>query len=268
MKKLSFIFLLAIFTLFTVMGCTSHSPKKSVSTYVVTENTQILQSMKGDLLGDQREEKILLYAEQAKDGLPLAWALVVDDVEKVRLTPEEGLYFFAEMNLSDVDGDGQKEVLLYRQSSGSAGARALNIYQTTEDSWQEIFAVDHLAQTDDEHYQVKYLGDFYVSFEDKKTGLKSTIPLDKNQYQGSEEMLNNITTWIDPVAAYSLVDHDGDGCQEIVTLQRVIGVSHVDTIALLKTTYYMTNGHYQAVNLALCDNKNKILAEVKLQSKS
>ena len=237
---------------------------KSDKTYVAAENCQILQNVNKDILGDAVKEKIVLYVEEAEDGLPLAWSLVVDNIEKVRLSTEDGLYFFAEIKFADVDGDQQDEVLLYRQSSGSSGARALNIYKTSPQDWQELFASHQPEPADDERFLVKYLRDYYVHFEDKTTGLKSTISLDKDQYIGNENMLPGIATWIDPIIDYSLVDHNGDGVQEIVTIQRVIGVAHVDTIGLLKTTYRMESGHYRAVILTLCDRNDKPLAEAKL----
>lgn len=273
MKKLACALLVPVLTLSLLTGC-SPSPKameasdtsgtKQAQTFVETENTHILQSLERDLLADPVKEKVVLYAEQAKDGMPLSWSLVVNEIEKVKLSHEDGLYGFAEVKFMDVDGDQKEEVLLYRYSSGSAGARGLNIYETTAENWQDLFSVNNTIEAEDKRFEVKYLGNYYASFEDKETGLKSTIQLDKAQYKGIEHMLKDISTWIDPIVDYSLVDHNGDGVKEIVTIQRVIGVAHVDTIALLKTTYKIEKGRYKAVTLTLCDNNDKPLAEVKL----
>ncbi|SHK42549.1 hypothetical protein [Desulforamulus aeronauticus] len=263
-------------------GCTINgtgSTKTEQSTkekYIVTENTHILKSVEKNILGDEAKEKVVLYAEQDKNGMPIAWSVVVDDVEKIKLpVKEEGLYSFADLKFEDVDGDHKNEVLVYRQSSGSAGAMGLAIYKPQEGAgaWQLLFAIEdpfdyasgsETGQENNARFEVKYAGDYYVVFKDHQTGLKSTIPLAKEEYKGSESLLQTISTWIDPIIDYSLVDHDGNGVKEIITLQRVIGISHVDTLALLKTTYQLKGGYYQAVSLTLYDNKDKPLAEVKL----
>lgn len=271
MKKLARTLLVPVLAISLLTGCTSPPKAKEASyvskqapAFVQTEYTHLLQTLEQDLQGDAAKEKVALYGEQTKEGMPLSWSLVVDGIEKVKLSHEDGLYGFGEAAFADVDGDQKVEVLLYRHSGGSAGAKGLNVYKTAEENWQELFSVNNTLEAEDTRFEVKYMGNYYASFEDKETGLKSTIPLDKMQYKGIEDMLNGISTWIDPVIDYSLVDHNGDGIKEIITLQRVIGVAHADTLALLKTTYKIEKGRYKAVTLTLCDNKDKPLAEVKL----
>lgn len=272
MRKLTAALLISTFSCFILTGCSLYPSQdapqpalnKAVKNYVPTKNSHLMQTISKDIFGDSAKENIILYLQQTDEGMPLSWSLVVNNVEKVKLPTEEGLYFFGEVKLLDLDGDQQEEVLFYRQSSGSAGARGLNVYKTSEQEWRELFAIEKPTEVADKRYQVKYIGDYYAYFEDKKTGLKSTIPLDKNQYIGNENMLSEIASWIDPIADYSVVDHNEDGIQEIVTIQRVIGVAHVDTIGLLKTTYQLEEGYYRAKTITLCDRNDKPLAEVAL----
>lgn len=264
--------LISLLALALVTGC-SAQPKeevkltqpKQVKEFVATKNTQILQAVDLNLLGDESPEKVVLYSEPNDSGMPVSFSLVVNNIEKVKLGSEDGLYSIAAVKFEDIDGDKNPEVLLYRSSTGSSGARGLNIYKPGEGDWPQLFGVANPMYTDDDQrFKVKYIGDYYASFEDQETGLKTTIPLAKERYNGIEDMLKGIATWIDPIAEYSLVDHDGDGKEEIITIQRVIGVAHADTIALLKTTYKLAGDGYQAVTLTLCDDKDKPLAEVKL----
>ncbi|WP_238442535.1 hypothetical protein [Desulforamulus reducens] len=272
MKELKTIFLIFSLTLSILMGCSAakpadDQPKKQASKadiFIETANTHILQTVDRNISGDRTKENIILYVNRTKDGMPQSWSLVVNGIEKIKLSHEGGLYSFAEMNFVDIDGDKKEEVLLYRQSSGSAGAKGLNVYKPTEAKWQQVFSNVITTDMGQERFQVKYMGDYFVRFEDKETGLKAVIELNKKQYQGIENMLKNISTWIDPIIDYSLVDHDGDGTKEIITLQRVIGISHADTIALLKTTYKMEQGQYKLISLTLCDYNDKPLAEAKL----
>lgn len=274
MKRLALALLIACTTTSLVTGCGSSAKTKeapvvnqkqaAVEEFVKTKNIHVLQTEEQDLFNDKNKEKVVLYGEQAEDGMPISWSLVIDNIEKVKLLPEDGLYSFAEFKFEDVNGDNNKEVLIYRYSSGSAGARGLNIYQSHNNVWQEIFSVKNPVDEENNRYEVKYLGDYYASFEDKETGLKSAIELDKNKYNGIEDMLKGISTWIDPIADYSIVDHDGDGVKEIITIQRVIGVSHADTLALLKTTYKLEKAKYKAVTIILTNSNDKPLAEIKL----
>lgn len=39
-----------------------------------------------------------------------------------------------------------------------------------------------------------------------------------------------ISSWVDPISDYEFKDTDGDGVMEITTMQRVIGISHPDTL--------------------------------------
>ncbi|GAB6158390.1 hypothetical protein JCM39194_15900 [Desulfotomaculum varum] len=261
----------ALIVLWLLGGCTDTPQKQRAvpiqspaqAAFTIKENTALIQSLEINLTGKQSKDKVSLYAEQSKDGLPLAWYLVVNGLEKVKLTAED-LYSFAEVRFVDINGDGREEALLFRQSSGSAGARGLNIYQTAGQHWRELFSVNQDTATDDKRYTVKYTGNYSVAFEDKSTGLKSMIPLNESRYQGSEHMLPDITAWVDPIIDYSLVDYNKDGVKEIVTIQRVIGIAHADTIGLLKTTYQLKDNRYQAVAMTLCDSNDNPLAEVKL----
>lgn len=271
MKKIALILLIISQTLL-VAGCSLQNTEvkpvnqvtKEEATFVVTPNTHMLQTLDKNIFGDKTPEKITLYVEESTKGMPQSWSLVVDSVEKVKLFPEDGLFFFAKLALADIDNDQRDEVLLYRQSSGSAGAMGLNIYKASENNLQQIFCNKNEMDPSSPRFEVKYIGDYYVKFEDKETGLKAVIELDPKQYSDREDMLHNIATWIDPIADYSLVDYNDDGTKEIITIQRVIGISHADTIGLLKTTYRMDQGQYKAATLTLCDSKDKPLAEVKL----
>lgn len=269
MKRIILILAVAMLAVSVLLGCTQEkelnkSQNNVQRLFQETKNTVILYTTVQQLPGSKSKDKITLYGEQSDDGMPLSWSLVVNGIEKVKLEHEDGLYGFAEVKFEDLDGDNNKEVLLFRQSSGSAGARGLNIYKISETNWEQIFTLENPVNLTDERYNVKYLGNYYASFEDSVTGLKSTINLDKKSYQGREEMLKGIATWVDPIADYSIVDYDGDNNKEVITIQRVIGVAHVDTLALLKTTYRLNQGKYIAISLALADRNDKPLAEVKL----
>jgi len=210
-----------------------------------------LKNMEEDLYGDGNKEKIVFYRQDDEEGWPVAWTIVVDGYEMATLDGQEGVYTLADFKLQDVDGQGGPEVLFYRYNTGTSGAKGLNIFKPDKDRWDEMFDVPNPFDMDKERFEMNYLGDYRVSFKDKETGLEHTIELEKSRYNGIEEMLEGIGTWVDPIAEYRIDDIDGDGVSEITTIQTVIGISHVDAIALLQTVYRLRNGVYQADKVML-----------------
>lgn len=222
----------------------------------------LLAEYEEDLNGDSSKEKIALYAHETND-MPTSWTLNIEGVEAVTLDLAEGIYGQAGVQLEDINGDQKPEVLFYRYNTGSGGAQGLNIYRVSDNKLEALFSIDDPNEGLQDRFDMKYLGDFRVSFEDRKTGLAQTIPLHKENYQEVEEqLLEGISTWVDPISQYEIQDNNNDGIKEMVAVRRVIGVAHVDTIGTLKTTYTLSQGQYKAVEQALYDSKDALLKKV------
>lgn len=232
--------------------------------YISTDETLLLSKTKVILDQAGEEKEISYYVTQNPDGMPLYWTLKVDDRDIICAGNDEGYFSHSRLDFKDVDGDGLPEVLLYRYNTGSAGGQGIIILKPQEGNWTEILSVGQFNQVGTERFQMEYLGDYKVSFLDRISKLQSYIPLEREKYQGMEELLEGIDTWVDPVSEIVLADLDNDGIQEVVTLQRVIGVSHVDTIATWRTTYELENGCYKAAKVSLMDNREQVLAQVSL----
>jgi hypothetical protein len=226
-----------------------------------------LKNIDADLQSNGKWNKLELYARVDQYGNPLTWHLNVDGVEKVTLSlVEPGIYGApADIKVEDIDGDSKPEVLIYRYSMGSAGAIGLNIYSPSKE-WEKIFSIENPFEFDENHakdrYEVKYLGDFKISFIDHQTSLKATIPLDKKKYQDREV---KITTWVDPISEFEFKDKDEDGIKEIMAIQRIIGSSHPDTIGLLITSYRMENGEYRIKTIVAHDEQGSLAQKVDLK---
>ncbi|GAB7386274.1 hypothetical protein BSNK01_01090 [Bacillaceae bacterium] len=237
--------------------------------------SEFLHAARADLLLTGRENELRLYADLNEEGAPARWRLLVDEEEKITLPqPAPSLYNApADLKIEDLDGDQKPEVLVYRFSAGSAGARGLTVYSPAK-NWAPLFAIDDPFATASfeatDRYRVAYAGNFQVDFRDRVTGLSARLPLDMKNYasldaEEREKMLRAISAWIDPVMDYVLDDSNGDGLKEIVTVQRIIGISHPDTIGLLKATYTIKNGVYTLTKQAVYDGQDRLLQEVWLQ---
>ncbi len=228
---------------------------------IPAHNMKVQKTLEEDLNGDGSKEKIIFYERKNEQGMPVAWTIVVDGYEITALDGEEGTYTLADFKLQDVDGEDGPEVLFYRYNTGSAAAQSLNIFKLSPKGWGEIFSVRNYFNMGRDRFEMKYLGNYQVSFKDKETGFEHTIELEKSRYIGTDVMLEDISTWVDPIAEYRIDDIDGDRVNEITTVQRVIGVAHVDTIAILQTVYQLRDGVYKADKVKLTSDTGQLLAE-------
>lgn len=246
----------------TFSGCTKTGVEKEK--FIPANNMKVQTALTENLDGDKSQEKIVLYAKKNEQGIPIAWTVMVDGYEMVTLDSQDGCYTLADFKLQDVDGKDGPEVLIYRYCTGSSGAQGLNIFKPGKDGWSEIFKVSNDFSMGEDRFEIKYLGNYRVSFKDKETGLGHIIELEKSVYSECEAMLEDISTWVDPIAEYRIEDTDGNGVKEITTVQRVCGITHPDTIAILNTVYQLRSGVYQTDKVVLTNNVGQLLAETKL----
>jgi len=240
-------------------GCGANKDTKK---FVPPENSQIVEKQTGDLNGDGKQEYAILYVVSNKQGIH-TWELVVNEVAIATLDSQDGAYTLADIKLQNVDGEKGSEIICYRYNTGSGGGQGLNVYSYHGGSWQQLFNTLNTFDDGKGQFAMKYLGNYQVSFEDQKTGLNHNIVLDKNLYEGSEKLLQGITTWVDPVSEYRFANEEGKETSDIISIQRVIGVAHADTIATWQTTYRL-DGEYQPIKVALVDYQGMVLAEKNL----
>ncbi len=242
----------------TATGC--GKPGVEQEKFVLTDNLKVQKTLEADLNGDNSKEKIVFY-EKREHGIPAAWTVVVDGYEMATLDSQDSCYTLADFKLQDVDGQDGPEVLFYRYNTGSSAGQSLNIFKPGQDGWREIFNVSNDFSMGEERYEIKYLGNYQVSFKDQKTGLEHIIELEKSVYKENEAMLERISTWVDPIAEYRIDDIDGNEVNEITTVQRVIGIAHPDNIAILQNVYQLRSGVYQADKIILTNAAGQLLAE-------
>lgn len=222
----------------------------------VIPRTEFLVQQEQTTLDNNEEVGVQLKMITDAGGWPDYWVISLDNSEAARLDDEDGLYSKADMQIKDITGDGVPEILISRYGTGTAGAQGLAVYSWhgsqlenvfNSPNWADLAAVQELEN----RYEVKYLGNFQVSFLDRLTGETQVIHVNQEEFSADEDLLEGISTWIDPISSYQLIDEDGDGVYEIITDQRVIGVAHVHTLAHLQTVYKLEDGKYQEVGRKL-----------------
>ncbi len=272
MKRLSIVLILILIATM-IVGCGENPQSDKISKQVKpgngerkpdnpSETPKMVKEVEHDLLGLGKMQIVALYVYQAAYRVPRSWFITVDGEKMLALGRDD--YDMADIDFKDVDGDKHDEILVIRGSGGSAGAGGLNIYKPAADKWQELFAAKNFFDLPSKRFKVNYIGNFQVGLEDSETGLKTTIALVKDRYKGMEDLLPQINSWVDPISCYEVKDFDGDGVMEIVTTQRVIGISHPDTIALFKTMYKMRNQMYLPKTVSLYDDNGNLLTQMSL----
>jgi hypothetical protein len=250
---------------------TSPSPRSSVASTAYTKELSIeasenlrneilknlpptdaifIQSIKQDLYNDGNTEDLLLHIQEDEHGIPVSLHLTVDGVEKVGFKLDEEYNDVFRLDFKKLEPGDVTDVLLYQGTSGSSGAEILSVYRPSKkDTWEKIFAAPEAQDSDFNRYIVKYIGNYQVSFLDKTTGLRSVIDLDRATHQNVD--LDIISNWVDPVSDFEFSNANKNEADEIIAIQRVIGIAHPDTIAELRTTYKLKNGQYEPITESL-----------------
>jgi hypothetical protein len=224
-----------------------------------------------DLNGDGQKEVIELFARKS-EYYEHEWKLVVDGKE-IDVFDDKDKYIFAKMEFADLLHNKKQNILLYFQSGDSAGTAGLVVFAQDEKKLKQIFTdpipknIESYFESMKKRFSMKYLGNLQVEFIDKQTGLAATIPLSKERYKDVPDLkssLKRIHTWVDPVSDYRIKEVTKNKPKEIVTIQRISGIAHVDEIARYETRYVFNSKKqkYEPAKVALySDDTGKQLAE-------
>ena len=212
-----------------------------------------------DLNGDGKKEVIEFFARKEQYH-ETGWKLVVDGKD-VADFDSNGTYMLAEMKFDDLLQDGKPGILLYFETGSSGGTERLVIFKKFENQFKQIFDNPvHGNNTDKHRFSTKYLGNFKVEFIDKKTGMKGIIPINpKERYpdftleQADERLKSMIKDFVDPASGYRIENVGGNKPKDVITMQRVSGIAHVDEIARFETRYLFDkkNQKYVPVKVSL-----------------
>lgn len=226
----------------------SHVPR----VYFGVSSTTLKQHEFVDLDGDGTKEVIQLRSkrDERNQDREVEWILEVNGIEIGRFDDKKVNYMYGKIEVVDLLNEGNREILLYLESTSSAGTAGLNVFKVDKNENKQIF-FDPNPNLDSQlhvnnirkYFEVKYNGNFKVGFVHKQSGLTAVIPLSKERYQdfpqeGIENYLNErISTSIDPISNYEINNAGANKPKEIVTVQEVNGVANADGIATFKTKY-------------------------------
>jgi hypothetical protein len=268
MKKLNTIGALFVVSVSLLNGCGTLKEEALTS---ASTNAEVKQE-DGNIQVQEYEVRIQGNKETLKVEMPMNeydvpsyWSFLIGEDEKLKVTNDAG-FIHTEIKLQDLDQDDTEEILFYRYSTGTGADILLNIYKPSGDEFVVLLESEKLIQMhgDNHRFEIKYAGDYQVSFLDKEKDVSTTIKLNPEEYKkGADELLPGISTWIDPVSMIDIKDLDGDGTAELMTTQRVIGVGHPDTIALLLSTFSLNHQGFELRNYKLVyeEDPSKVIVQ-------
>lgn len=253
------------FLLSILIALFSYAPVQAQQGTVTVKQQQVI-----DLNGDGQKEVVELFVRKEQYH-EIGWKLVVDG-KVVADFDSNGTYMLAEMKFDDLLQDGRPAILLYFETGSSGGTERLVIYKKFENQFKQIFDNPvHDNNIDKRRFSTKYIGNFKVEFIDKKTGMVGIIPINpKERYpdltpeQADKRLKSMIKNFVDPASGYRIEYVGGNKAKDVITMQRVSGIAHVDEIARFETRYSFDNKNqkYVPVKVSLFSyDAKKIVAE-------
>lgn len=240
------------------------SLRKTREVDFTVQHGQLISEAIGDIDGDGSEEVVDLMGNPMveKSSFMGDMYLIVREVGakdpgkvKYYYRPKDLGGYNAYLTLADVTGDGYPDVIIAAPSGGSGGMVSYRILDVIDGKLQEVFGQEEnrgvsMAGTYLPDYQVK------LSF----PGLKQEMILDLsnekeayrnlNVYNGDGSLkASGLRPYIQNLSQLSPLDVNGDGVDEVVTVQKVLGVLNADPLGYVRTVWEYRAGGWEPRNV-------------------
>ena len=200
--------------------------------------------------------QVYLLADDRYGGgrIPADNYLVIETYEKI-IVKDVTKYacYFGNINLCDLDGDKDSEIILQETISitGGAGGYLSRVFDFKDGQIIEIFSsIDDNEKDFDTGYSITILKDKKFKIENKYTGYSETFNDVREQpdeysiyywYNHETGEPKDIDLWVDSFYQFSPIDIDQDGVYEILCRQYVCLVDHADGLGTAKTILKYNN---------------------------
>ncbi len=224
---------------------------------LVVQRGEKISSLLADVDGDDKEELVELM------GTPIAnsthykgdiYVLVKEQGTgriKKFIRPKDLGGYDAYMTVADVTGDGVEDVIVAAPTGGSGGIIDYRILDFSENEPREIFGINENKGVQVTGY---YLPDYQVKlvFPTLNKEMVLALAADKdlyehlNVYTADGNLKNSgLRPYTQNLSNLYAIDTNGDGRSDVITTQRIVGVTNVDTIGYLRTKWKYKAGTWQ-----------------------
>jgi len=243
----------------TLMTATAEPQSKKVAV-IYDEKLQrgeLLASAFGDVDGDGEEEKILLMGNKINADSNyytqlylLTKNMKTGNVEGV-MRPTLGGGYDCSLRLADVNGNGVEDVLIVAPTGGSEGIIEYRIVDFTDNQAREIFkAEDNAGVSINGEYLANYKVRLSFTGDEKEIIMDLPSDLGFYVYLGVYDKEGNLLQGYRRPSGQNLsglimLDLDSDGAAEVVTTQRIVGLSSEEILGDVRAVWRYAVGGWQ-----------------------
>jgi len=218
---------------------------------------EIVDQAIGDVDGDGNDEDVLLMGNRVVSGSHFMGNLyvVIKDRKngqvKGYIRPVDCGGYDSFLTLADVTGNGISNVLITALTGGSGGIVDCRILDFSEGRAEEIF-------TRENNMGIACVGKYLPQYKAELTFPTSgkTIVLDLpgepdmywhlNAYDDAGQVKSSgFRPYIQNLGSVVALDVDNDGTSEVVTSQRIVGATNIDTLGYVRTSWKYMAGSWQ-----------------------
>lgn len=226
----------------------------------VIQHGQLISEAIGDIDGDGVDEVVDLMGNPVVDGSSFMGDMYLVAREVNAANPSKVKYYYrprdlggynAYLTLADVTGNGWPNIIIAAPSGGSGGMVSYRILDVQDGKMEEIFGPE-------ENKGVSMVGTYLPDYQVKLSfpNLTQDITLDVsnekeayrnlNVYNGDGSLKDSgLRPTIQNLSQLSALDVNGDGMDEVVTLQKVVGVTNSDPLGVVRTVWDYRAGGWQ-----------------------
>lgn len=226
----------------------------------VIQHGQLISEAIGDIDGDGVDEVVDLMGNPVVDGSSFMGDMYLVAREVNAANPSKVKYYYrprdlggynAYLTLADVTGNGWPNIIIAAPSGGSGGMVSYRILDVQDGKMEEIFGPE-------ENKGVSMVGTYLPDYQVKLSfpNLTQDITLDVSNEKEAYRNLNvynadgslkdsGLRPTIQNLSQLSALDVNGDGMDEVVTLQKVVGVTNSDPLGVVRTVWDYRAGGWQ-----------------------
>ena len=226
----------------------------------VIQHGQLISEAIGDIDGDGVDEVVDLMGNPVVDGSSFMGDMYLVAREVNAANPSKVKYYYrprdlggynAYLILADVTGNGWPNIIIAAPSGGSGGMVSYRILDVQDGRMEEIFGPE-------ENKGVAMVGTYLPEYQVKLSfpNLTQDIILDVSNEKEAYRNLNvynadgslkdsGLRPTIQNLSQLSALDVNGDGMDEVVTLQKVVGVTNSDPLGVVRTVWDYRAGGWQ-----------------------
>ena len=224
----------------------------------------VLQVVNSDLNKDKSPDLLYLVGNKPEKDSPyydqITYVLKDGKTNKWTATvlKDEGSYnlggYDPKVTVSDLNGDGQNDLLLSAPTGGSGGMVSYKLNTLKSGKWVDLLSKKDLAGLT---ITGKYLDNFKIELYAKEIDTKFSIDLSANKtmlvetktYDGTGKLLTPTEPWAGSLNNLEITE--AYGMKMIKAEQRIVGIANADTVGRVELMLHFEKGAWQIKTVEL-----------------